>query len=214
MDSYGVNTYREVNPAVFTIATFPFLFAVMFGDAGHGTILLITALFLIYKEKTLEKKVEDSEIFKIFFGGRYIIFMMGCFSIYTGLIYNDIFAKSFNIFGSHFSVTQNFSASSSQPLNLLEEFMLDPKNKSSYSGTPYPMGVDPVWLTATNSIQYLNGYKMKISLIFGVIHMTFGVMIRHKIFSSFSSRHFLVSVFGTRSAQGSITRYSWSFCPS
>lgn len=27
IDSYGVNSYREVNPAVYTIATFPFLFA-------------------------------------------------------------------------------------------------------------------------------------------------------------------------------------------
>ena len=179
VDSYGVNTYREVNPAVFTIATFPFLFAVMFGDAGHGTILLTAALVMIYKEKVLEKKVEDSEIFKIFFGGRYIILMMGCFSIYTGLIYNDIFAKSFNIFGSHFSVYQNFTASTSAPLKMAEEFMLDPKDKKAYSGTPYPMGVDPVWLPATNSIQYLNGYKMKISLIFGVIHMTFGVLVRY-----------------------------------
>ena len=49
VDSYGVNSYREVNPAVFTIATFPFLFAVMFGDAGHGTILLLASSFMIYK---------------------------------------------------------------------------------------------------------------------------------------------------------------------
>ena len=56
------------------------------------------------QEKKLEKYVDSSEIFKIFFGGRYIIFMMSVGAIYTGLIYNDIFSKSFNIFGSHFKV--------------------------------------------------------------------------------------------------------------
>ena len=124
----------------------------------------------------LEPKAEGSEIFKIFFGGRYIIAMMGCFSIYTGLIYNDIFAKSFNIFGSHFHVPANYTFS--EPIKLLDSSMLDPKVEAMYTGQPYPMGIDPVWLGASNSIMFLNGYKMKISLIFGVIHMTFGVLVR------------------------------------
>merc|ERR1719232_371484 len=76
IDAYGVNTYREVNPSVYTIATFPFLFAVMFGDAGHGVIMLVAALWMIIKEKSLESKRDISEIFNIFFGGRYIIFLM------------------------------------------------------------------------------------------------------------------------------------------
>ena len=40
VDAYGANSYREVNPAVYTIATFPFLFAVMFGKYNYGYILL------------------------------------------------------------------------------------------------------------------------------------------------------------------------------
>merc|ERR1719318_174746 len=54
--------------------------------------------------------------------------------------------------------------------------MLDPKDPSQYSNTSYPFGVDPVWQSASNKIGFLNTYKMKISLIFGVLHMTFGVM--------------------------------------
>ena len=99
-------TYREANPAVYTIITFPFLFAVMFGDAGHGLIMLAFGLWMCIKEKQLEARKIDSEIWKIFFGGRYLISLMAMFSIYTGLIYNDVFSKSLNIFGSSFRVPQ------------------------------------------------------------------------------------------------------------
>ena len=47
VNTYAIPKYREVNPALFTIITFPFLFGVMFGDIGHGLLILMFALFLI-----------------------------------------------------------------------------------------------------------------------------------------------------------------------
>jgi len=40
----------------------------------------------------------------------------------------------------------------------------------------YPMGTDPIWGIATNRLTYVNGIKMKLSVIFGVLHMTMGIL--------------------------------------
>jgi len=47
IDTYGVPRYEEVNPGIFAIAIFPFLFGVMFGDIGHGGIVLAISIWLI-----------------------------------------------------------------------------------------------------------------------------------------------------------------------
>ena len=33
--------YQEANPAMFTAITFPFLFGMMYGDIGHGSVLTV-----------------------------------------------------------------------------------------------------------------------------------------------------------------------------
>uniref|UniRef100_A0A1Y1MG49 V-type proton ATPase subunit a n=2 Tax=Photinus pyralis TaxID=7054 RepID=A0A1Y1MG49_PHOPY len=171
IDSYGIASYREMNPAPYTIITFPFLFAIMFGDAGHGLLMTLFGLWMILKEKPLAAKKIDSEIWNIFFGGRYIIFLMGAFSMYTGMMYNDIFSKSFNIFGSAWKIHYNSSVIYDEI-----EMTLNPST-SDYSGSPYTFGLDPVWQLSKNKIIFQNAYKMKISIIFGVLHMLFGVVL-------------------------------------
>merc|ERR1719195_664469 len=179
INAYGVASYREANPAVYTIITFPFLFAVMFGDAGHGVIMFGFAFWCILKEKQLEAKKSDNEIWNYFFNGRYLIALMGLFSTYTGFIYNDVFSKSLNLFGSAWQVSErdsDFCCGEDAPKSMMLQPALN-RTYSDYSGTPYPFGVDPVWQISTNKIVFLNSFKMKISIIIGVIHMMFGLFV-------------------------------------
>ena len=60
--------YREVNPAVFTIVTFPFLFAVMFGDVGHGILMLLVSIYFVANEKALGK-LQLNEMIDMLFAG-------------------------------------------------------------------------------------------------------------------------------------------------
>lgn len=79
--AYGIARYREVNPTVFTIVTFPFLFAVMFGDVGHGLLMLFFALYLVLSEKSLGKQ-QLNEIFDMAFGGKVTV-SLSCIPILT-----------------------------------------------------------------------------------------------------------------------------------
>lgn len=165
VDAYGVANYQEVNPAPFTIITFPFLFAVMFGDLGHGIIMALTAGFLCYREESLAKLRGLGEVWETMFGGRYIILLMGLFSIYTGFIYNDVFSKSLTLGGSGWSIP---------PLPKTDEVDLHAHTDFRYA---YGLGIDPIWALAENKLTFSNSYKMKMSIILGILQMGFGVVL-------------------------------------
>ena len=181
VNAYGIPNYQEINPAPFAVITFPFLFAVMFGDAGHGLIVLAASLFMVLYENKLKKTIKGNEVLEIFFGGRYIILLMGIFSIYTGLIYNDFYSKSANIFPSSWKVTleKEFDFTKTPKLDLNPDphpnFTSDKKVYQMYSGNPYPFGLDPVWQFGINKISFTNTMKMKFSIIIGISQMLFGL---------------------------------------
>lgn len=183
IDAYGIPSYRELNPMPYTIVTFPFLFAVMFGDVGHGFIMLAFASSMIKFERSIIKKNVSNEIFLIMFKGRYVILMMGCFSIFTGLVYNDLFSLPFLLFYTRWRTKDHRL---SDTIN--GEIMLDPKR--DFIGAPFPLGVDPIWGLSENEIAFTNAIKMKVAIILGVSQMLFGIVLNlfnHIHFKNYSA---------------------------
>lgn len=166
VDAYGVAKYQEANPGVFTIVTFPFLFAVMFGDWGHGICLLLATLYLIIQEKKLASQ-KLGDIMEMMFGGRYVIMMMALFSIYTGLIYNEFFSVPFGLFGKSAYECRDPSCSDATTDGLIKV------------RDAYPFGVDPVWHGSRSELPFLNSLKMKMSILLGVAQMNLGIVISY-----------------------------------
>ncbi|KAL6270018.1 hypothetical protein ACE6H2_026929 [Prunus campanulata] len=172
VEAYGVAKYQEANPAVYTIVTFPFLFAVMFGDWGHGICLLLATLYLIGRERKLSSQ-KLGDIMEMAFGGRYVILLMAIFSIYTGLIYNEFFSVPFELFGSSAYACRDLSCRDATTAGLIKV------------RPTYPFGLDPVWHGSRSELPFLNSLKMKMSILIGVVQMNLGIII-----SYFNARFF------------------------
>ncbi|KAM0686506.1 H(+)-transporting V0 sector ATPase subunit a, partial [Conglomerata obtusa] len=151
---YGIPHYKEINPAYFYITTFPFMFGAMFGDIGHGIMLLGIAFFLIRNEKNIKLP----EFAEIIFHGRYLILMCSFWSIFFGFIYSDFLSLSLHLFKS--------------------QFVFDSTGKGSrIENYTYPFGLDPGWHGTKQGIQFINSMKMKMSIIFAFCHMSLGILI-------------------------------------
>ncbi|KVI02018.1 ATPase, V0 complex, subunit 116kDa [Cynara cardunculus var. scolymus] len=172
VDAYGVAKYQEANPGVYTIVTFPFLFAVMFGDWGHGICILLATLYLIFREKKYSSQ-KLGDIMEMTFGGRYVILLMSLFSIYTGLIYNEFFSVPFELFSPSAYACRDAACSEATTIGLIKV------------RDTYPFGVDPAWHGSRSELPFLNSLKMKMSILLGVAQMNLGI-----ILSFFNALHF------------------------
>lgn len=74
--------------------------------------------------------------------------------MYTGLMYNDIFSKTLHLFHSGWTFTETNVTRIGVP-----------------DGHIYPFGLDPGWHGADNNLVFVNSYKMKMSIVLGVVHV-------------------------------------------
>ena len=123
------------------MVTFPFLFAVMFGDYGHGSLILVVGTFLVLFAEKLKGTAAEPALQL-----RYLLFLMGFFACYTGLLYDEWFAIPNNWFGSCFNTE---SVCLDTDVNCYHAFL--PEGCTGYPNVGctmecvYPFGVDPAW---------------------------------------------------------------------
>jgi V-type H+-transporting ATPase subunit a len=171
VNTYGIPRYREANPALFTAATFPFLFGVMYGDIGHGLFLFLAGCYLLWNERANDN-AKLGEMGEGMHAGRYMITMMGFFAVYAGFIYNDMFSLGLNLFGSRWKFEGQDEGS------VEEGALASPIAQYGSDGSVYPFGLDPIWKVSSNELLFFNSFKMKLSVIFGILQMFMGTCLK------------------------------------
>ena len=162
VDGYGVPRCGEINPAAFTIITYPFLFGVMFGDVGHGIIVLCGALFFIRNEKRFYAMRED-EIGDI-----------------LGLPVARAVRAATDVALLH--LLRLHLQRHVRPDGRLLRHRVRPAHEgrepldAAAPGAVYPFGLDPAWHKTSNELAFANSYKMKLSIILGVLQMLLGLV--------------------------------------
>jgi len=161
IDTYGIAKYQEANPALLSTITFPFTFGMMYGDIGHGFLLFLAGAWLVINSDWLKSRQMHTAAF-----ARYVIFQLGLFAVFCGFMYGDLFSVGLPLFNSRWKCSDDGECVSTY----------DAKNEGGDG--PYPFGVDWMWHGASNELLYMNSLKMKLSVLFGVLQMIVGLILR------------------------------------
>lgn len=144
----------------------------MFGDLGHGIILLLISLYYVRNEAWFENR-KIGEMESNLYYGRYIMVLMALFSIYTGLLYVSLCLAHIALWVRHsHPVSHRYNECFSVPLDLFGTNWKLPEGATEAvqltPGFPYIFGVDPAWRGTRNELSYFNSLKMKASVMYGL----------------------------------------------
>ena len=132
----------------------------MFGDIGHSLFLFVFSLYICFKGNKI------NQIFKGILPFRYFLLLMGFFGLFCGFMYNDFLSVPFN-----FPSCYNLS-------NLNESNITNYIEVNKTNNCNYKFGLDPIWYGASNELTFINSLKMKLSVIFGVLQMLLGIILK------------------------------------
>ena len=85
--AYGVPRYGSIDPTIFVAISFLIMFGAMFGDLGHGLVLVLASFFL--RRHKLNENLKDAGA---------LILYCGISSSVFGILYGSFFGFEFNSF--------------------------------------------------------------------------------------------------------------------
>ena len=130
----------------------------MFGDMGHGSLWLLITCYIFMNRKKLTNAGLGVAV-----EYRYLLLMMAIFAIYCGSLYNEFFSLPFALFGTCY--TNDLSVSGESRI------------VTRIDGCTVIYGMDPKWFIASNDLVFMNSFKMKWAVIFGVTQMVSGIFL-------------------------------------
>ena len=148
--AYGLPNYHELDPTIITLITFPIIFGFMFGDVGHGLILLIGGLLL---NKIWDKFNLKGEIWDPIRQGRNLIVACGVTATFFGFMYGELFGPTNYEYIRH---------------AIEHGAIVPPAWYSQLTGLE-----GPVWFSPTENLIYF----FEIALFVGMVHLTFGIVL-------------------------------------
>jgi V-type H+-transporting ATPase subunit a len=132
----------------------------MFGDIGHGIIIFLFAMYLVYYNDNINNK-EGSSPLKLLTKFRYFLLLLSICSIYCGMLYNEFMSIPLSMHNTCY-----------------EKDNEEPKFAKKKDNCNFPFGMDTKWFIAENQLAFFNSFKMKFSVIIGVIHMMLGIFLK------------------------------------
>jgi len=85
INMYGHPLYKDIDPTLITAIMFPILFGLMFPDIGHGLIILLLGLALMFAFKGLDKEIRSAGI---------IVVLCGLCAVVAGVLFGEFFGFS------------------------------------------------------------------------------------------------------------------------
>jgi V/A-type H+-transporting ATPase subunit I len=183
-NAFGTPSHREIDPTWFLAIGFPIIFGIMFGDIGHGLLLLFFASLGMIAKK---KQIDAGEMVNYFIQGSGLIALCAVFSIFFGVLYGEFL-------GIDIVHLEMYQALKFSPFGTtMKGFLVNLFSFFDFDGgvnwflnplSPYNLHVSPIWFSAFESPAHLPANVASptwllfvLSIIIGFIHLSIAIII-------------------------------------